>query len=52
MAREGSGPPPDPRLAGVRALRRFLPLPGEDGEAKAEAKLLGEIDEQDRRQSG
>jgi hypothetical protein len=44
MARERIPPPPDPRAAGVLALRQFMPLPGDDAEARLERKLLRRID--------
>jgi hypothetical protein len=37
-------PPVDPRAAGVRALQRFMELPGDDAEARADRRLLRRMD--------
>jgi hypothetical protein len=37
-------PPADPRAAGVRSLQRFMALPGDDAEAKADRRLLRRMD--------
>jgi hypothetical protein len=35
---------PDPRAAGVRSLRQYMPLPEKDAEAKVERVLLHRMD--------
>jgi hypothetical protein len=35
---------PDPRAAGIRSLQRFMDLPGNDAEARAERQLLRRMD--------
>lgn len=43
---------PNPRAEGVRALQRFLPLPADDGEARAERRLLRRLDLRQAIQAG
>jgi hypothetical protein len=36
--------PPDPRAAGIRSLRAYMPIPRADDEAKAERRLIHRLD--------
>jgi hypothetical protein len=40
-------PPADPRAAGVRSLQRFMAVPSDDAEARAERRLLRRMDLKD-----
>jgi hypothetical protein len=39
---------PDPRAAGIRSLRQYMPLVREDEEAKAERRLIHRMDLHER----
>jgi hypothetical protein len=44
MAIERLPPQPNPRAEGIRSLQRFMELPGDDAEAKADRRLLRRMD--------